>query len=695
MKPFVKKNVLKPALHGDYSRFLSGSLVLIIIITVFAIQPETYGSNIEQNDPVAECTELYYRGRFTESVVKLTGIVKQDPNQDQARLNLARLLKESGRHQDALVHLKYLTKKDPANPRYREVFVETAYLAGKPGLAVEYFYPEETDPQILYWLGLAFADLGKTDNAKEVLNQSVKQQPYSPMAYYALGLLEQKTGNLKDAFTRFQQALSQEPNLANSYFPLAKNYIGVQKHKTSYNILVRAESTKPWTLPVNHDFQGTQEMNEISLEVTTEETPAGIGEMEVPVVTPVTENREAIPEIRIGLASKIQRLKIKTGGNYSLTAKGGHSLNGTANEVLLFVRTSQGTEVFRQNGSRVLKSWQPLTLSYEDHGATSLIHEAKFGNGTYWSKKAPRVYRGVIELLPKKIGLTVVNRVNMEEYLYGVVPAEIPAFWPKEALEAQAVAARTYAIANLGRYRIQGFDLLATPASQVYSGVTQEAPGVNEAVNATRGQILTFEGKPAGAFYYDNSGGYTERGAFVWGTDRPYLQALPEKPLAVRNQALTPDELSAWLTSQPDCATYREGYFVRSAYRWTVWVTREKLESRIRPKARIGRIKAIIPMERGISGRVKRVMVKGTAGSYIINSAGIPYRLGGLRSTLFVVQPKIGKDGLPESFIFTGGGWGHGVGMSQSGAAGLALDGASASEILNYYYPGTELVIKY
>jgi SpoIID/LytB domain protein len=100
-------------------------------------------------------------------------------------------------------------------------------------------------------------------------------------------------------------------------------------------------------------------------------------------------------------------------------------------------------------------------------------------------------------------------------------------------------------------------------------------------------------------------------------------------------------------------------------------------------------------MERGISGRVKRVMIKGTAGSYILNRESIPYRLGGLRSTLFVVQPKLGRDGLPESFIFSGGGWGHGVGMSQSGAAGMALDGAAASEILSYYYPGTELVNQY
>lgn len=691
--PLMRENIKKPGISRLYRFLLGVSLFGLLIMS--GSQGKVYGNNSTEADPMAEITELYYQGRFTQSKLKLENLIRRDPDNDRARLNLVRLLKENGEHQSALAHLKILTKKEPTNQRYRLVMVETAYLAGKPGLAVEYLYPDESDPQILYWSGLALADLGKIDSAREILKESLKLQPYNPMANYALGLLEQKMNNTKDAFTRFQQALSQEPNLSRSYFPLAKNYIGAQKHQSSYNLLVRAESTKPWMMPVNHDFQETEETEEIVLEEQPAEPSVDLSQMTLPLVTPVTENREAIPEIRIGLASKIQRLKLKAGSNYSLEIKGGRSYTGEAGESLLFVRTSKGIEVYDQKGKLIFKSLQPLILSYEDPGATTLIYEAKFGSGAYWSKGKTCLYRGAMELIPKKIGLTVVNRVNLEEYLYGVVPAEIPASWPQAALEAQAVAARTYALANLGRYRIQGFDLLATPASQVYSGVTQEAPSVIEAVNATRGQILTFDGKPAAAFYYDNSGGYTESGAFVWGTNRPYLQAIPEKPLAVRNKPLTPDELADWLTSQPECATYREGYYVRSAYRWTLWVTRQQLESRIHRIARVGRIKAIIPMERGISGRVQRVMIKGTAGSYILNRESIPYRLGGLRSTLFVVQPKLGRDGLPESFIFSGGGWGHGVGMSQSGAAGMALDGATASEILSYYYPGTELVNQY
>lgn len=691
---FEKRGAIKrPVLDSSSRRVLMG---LILLLAVLLTTPEQYSKiygETVNNDSVAEITELYYRGRFTESLNKLERIVAQDPDNDLARLNLARLLKESGKHREALTHLKNLVKKNPSNLRYRSVLVETAYLAGRPEIAIEYYYPDETDSQILYWSGLALADLGKVDQARGALTESIKQQPYNPMAYYALGLLEQKLNNTKDAFTRFQQALSQEPKLSMSYFPLAQKYIGSKQHQTSYNLLVKAGSTEPWKFPVNHDFQVTLEENEEDLpEPVGEEVK--VSEKLLPLVDPFPENRESIPEIRIGLASKIGRARIRTGSNYILSTKAGNLLTGEAGEFLRFVKTSKGIEVYDEKGKYLCKSWQPLSLSYEEPGATSLIYDVKFSNGSYWSKGKTRIYRGVIEILPKSVGFTIVNRVNLEEYLYSVVPSEIPAHWPKAALEAQAIAARTYALANLGRYRIQGFDLLATPASQVYNGVTQEAAAVIEAVNATRGLVLTYDGKPISAFYCDNSGGYTESSGFVWGDDRPYLQALPEKPLAVRDQPLTPDELAAWLTDQPDSVTFREGYYVRSAYRWTFWITREKIEARLRSKARIGRIKAIIPMERGMSGRVKRVMIKGTAGSYILNQ-NIPYRLGGLRSNLFVVQPKLGRDGLPESFIFNGGGWGHGVGMSQSGAAGMALDGASAWEILSYYYPGTELTKNY
>ena len=111
----------------------------------------------------------------------------------------------------------------------------------------------------------------------------------------------------------------------------------------------------------------------------------------------------------------------------------------------------------------------------------------EYGRGYFWAGQATRAYRGALQLLPFPAGMTIVNQLTMEEYLYAVVPSEMPSSWPAAALQAQAIAARTYAFANLGRYRQRGFDLLGSVASQAYNGVTGETAAVRKAVDATRG----------------------------------------------------------------------------------------------------------------------------------------------------------------------------------------------------------------
>ena len=132
------------------------------------------------------------------------------------------------------------------------------------------------------------------------------------------------------------------------------------------------------------------------------------------------ENRETIPEIRIGLISKIQRYRVKTGDSTGCRL-GRTQLTGEAGEILLFARAAKGVEVYNGEGKLLLTARQEISLSYDDPGATSLIFDARFGSGSYWDKDKLRIYRGIIEAIPKAAGITVVNRVNLEEYLYGVV----------------------------------------------------------------------------------------------------------------------------------------------------------------------------------------------------------------------------------------------------------------------------------
>jgi SpoIID/LytB domain protein len=157
---------------------------------------------------------------------------------------------------------------------------------------------------------------------------------------------------------------------------------------------------------------------------------------------------------------------------------------------------------------------------------------------------------------------------------------------------------------------------------------------------------------------------------------------------------MAPAELYTWLKSRPEAYSNHPKYSNRSAYRWSHWITREEIEARLKLSDTVGRILSLTVVERSISGRAAKVLIEGDKGEKILKGDAIR-SLGGLRSNLFVVQPKLGVAGLPESFVFTGGGWGHGVGMAQSGAAGMAAAGYSFDQILAHYYQGAELTMKY
>lgn len=272
-----------------------------------------------------------------------------------------------------------------------------------------------------------------------------------------------------------------------------------------------------------------------------------------------------------------------------------------------------------------------------------------------------RWYRGELELRVVDGQIVGVNQLPLEDYLYGVVPAEMPSNWPLESLKAQAVAARTYAVANRGRFGSRGFDLKPTVASQVYKGAAAETALSNTAVNATRGQVVTYNGKVIRAYFHASAGGYTESADAVWGESLPYLRPVPDfdqrSPKYTWQRSFTANEIQAGL-------------------------------SKIGQD--VGDIVRIEPVERAYSGRVTRVRVTGTRG--IRELAGEQFRHAiGLFSTLWNVLGVPQSSPSPSSFSFAGRGHGHGLGMSQWGAKGLAEMGYPYAQILMHYYPSAQL----
>lgn len=260
-------------------------------------------------------------------------------------------------------------------------------------------------------------------------------------------------------------------------------------------------------------------------------------------------------------------------------------------------------------------------------------------------------YRGRVLVMPAAGKVTAVNWVDLEAYLYSVLGAEMPASWPQEALKAQAVAARSFALNRRDRSMTAAFDVGSTTAHQVYKGLASEAPSTIAAVNATRGQVLTHSGRVIEAVFHSSSGGHTENVEDVWQQPLPYLRSVPD--------------------------------FDQDApvFQWAETFSASQFQQRI---TGIGQLQSVATERATPRGRVVSMRFQGSQGSRTLTGAEIRQALG-LRSTLFSVTIQ------GDTIRVSGRGFGHGLGMSQWGARGLALQGYTYPQILAHYYQGTVL----
>jgi stage II sporulation protein D len=255
--------------------------------------------------------------------------------------------------------------------------------------------------------------------------------------------------------------------------------------------------------------------------------------------------------------------------------------------------------------------------------------------------------------------LLVINELDLEEYIKGVVPAEMNSTWHLEALKVQAIAARTYAIYQIRHGTNKDFDISASTKDQVYRGRSGINFAVVQAVEQTRDLIITYEKLPIFAAYHSTAAGPTEDATFVWSMDLPYLKGV-ECPFDIESPR----------------------------YQWRTDVSLALLEQRLREEAfPVGMIASIDPVSYSPSGRVAQVRILHSGGEFFLRGEDLRRIVGytTLASTMFDFE----LTGL--RIQFTGRGAGHGVGLCQWGSKVLAERGYSAGTILTYYYPGTEI----
>lgn len=323
-------------------------------------------------------------------------------------------------------------------------------------------------------------------------------------------------------------------------------------------------------------------------------------------------------------------------------------------------------------------------------------------------------YRGLAEAGFNNSGtLAGINELMMEQYLYGVVPHELPPnpYGELEAQKSQAIAARTYAMSNMGKRSTDGYDLLPTTSDQVYGGFAAEHPISTQAIDGTRGIVATYNGNLITAVYHSTSGGATANNEDVWnsgatdylrgthvaqkGNSLKYVPALDVYKNSDEGESLREVKKGDF---EADWSRY---------YRWNFEWTAEEISEvlSLYYNTEVGEVYEINVLERSSSGRVAEIEFVTENGTFYeykdrirwalqyINASGNP---AVLLSTLFIIEPVTDEaTGKVTGFKTNGGGWGHGVGMSQVGAVGMAEAGYTYDVILKHFYKGIDLETRY
>lgn len=346
--------------------------------------------------------------------------------------------------------------------------------------------------------------------------------------------------------------------------------------------------------------------------------------------------------IRIGLQTRVSDALIGCLSNAAI-------LDSKNNNPMIKLKGKQKYIVFAKNNNICIKKKSSEEI-YETKKNSIFILPIK-NNSLMYAKN--RWYRGSLKLIARGDCITVVNVVDIEDYLKSVVPSEMPASWSEEALKAQSIAARSYAISNINKRNSEGYDLKDTPQDQAYSGYIKEHNKATKVIDETRGLVLVSNNKVVPAYYHSSSGGITDNN--VWNSKVNFV-----KPV-----------------NGFDAASPKNN--------WSKKLDLNRINKLFSSTGmNVGSIVSIIPAQKSDYGRIKKLTIIGSNGSTTIAVERFQQLLN-LPSNLF--RAFISGDSL----LIQGKGSGHGLGMSQWGAKHLAERGCNAYQILGYFYTNVEI----
>ena len=393
------------------------------------------------------------------------------------------------------------------------------------------------------------------------------------------------------------------------------------------------------------------------------------------------------PNVTVGIVSAE---KISFVLNNPYTAKG---------EVLTGLQTVEffeGGILWRGN------QYRELTFTPQDDDASFSLHDVTIGVNFHWERKETQVFCGTLRLVVEADKIVAINELPVERYLTSVISSEMSATASLEFLKAHAVISRSWLLAQMAKRQRQEkggasffsfikkddelirwydrddhtiFDVCADDHCQRYQGITkQSSPAVEQAILATRGQILAYENEICDTRFSKCCGGQTEEFQYCWeDTPKPYLVSFHDPYCNTNDKHILSQVLNDFDQETPDF------------YRWTVEYTQDELSELVNRKLKddFGTITDLIPLERGKSGRIWKLKIVGSKKSFTIGKE-LEIRRALSETHLYSSAFEVEKQG--DNFILHGSGWGHGVGLCQIGAAVMGEQGKTYDEILLFYY---------
>ncbi|MFC1521661.1 SpoIID/LytB domain-containing protein [Elusimicrobiota bacterium] len=654
--------------------------------------------------------ELYFQGKLDDSLAIYKKVASGTNKRSQALKNMAVIHRDKGELTKAISVLIKAHELDPKDADVLEQLAWFSYLKADYTSAKTHAVNAlalSAGTLSIYAFAASLASSQEYSKAEVALNRFIKDSPHFLPAYLDLGRIYEVQRKWNKAKITYKEALKIDPAFAETRVHLAGTFKELKQSDEEirqYAEIKKVDTRHPEVKKSKSQIKAiTDAVIATGRELFSKNASSKFSGSAVPLA----KNRESLPRIRIGLGASVAGkplpmagLLFMAGDSFRIYDKKTGSIitRGKRHEAWRIEVRSKKTGIcliHKPKSKSPVRFNGPIVIKTETSTSTILVHGVKFGHGFSWEGSQDREYRDLLEIIPdKRAGIIMVNDIVVEEYLYSVLPSEMPISSPPEAFKAQAIVARTDTLFRKKRnmmHKRHPYDLCDTQHCQVYAGITSERPKARRAVNKTRGIILTHKKRPINALYHANCGGHTITASKLpgwWGA--PYLQGVFDGPGKAPS---SPWEMDFWIKGKPAIHCAASKHVHKASSRWIWSVSRKELQERVNRKARIGKLLHVESVRRIGSGHLLGVKFIGSKGRVIIRKEHELKRLlaiGQTRSVLLALDPSYNnKKELQRVYIF-GGGWGHGVGLCQGGAANLAENKKSFKDILLHYYTGVE-----